>query len=304
MLSGCRADVYQKPMLSVACAQGKAPQDMVSSTGADCAAQLGLRLIPETWMVGLDTAQKRIRTTRGTFAYRDLVIATGAAPASLPLDAQSLTNIWRINHLNEYAAFRQRLTIKGSEPCDIVIIGAGLVGCELADDLASLGHRCTLLEAAVQPLMGLATPAKADELIDAYAKAGIRIHTGTRVSSVQRAGAGYMVHCSYGLISADLVIAATGLRTEGRVAQSAGLAFDNGYAVDAASMRTSDANVYALGDCASFSGKAYRFIEPIHRQAEVIAAQISGAPTQGFAVRPVPVRLKSRTLPMTFQMAA
>lgn len=316
MLSGCSADEYHKPLLSVACAQGKAARHMVSASGVETAQQLGIRLLPETWISGIDPARRRVRSTRGSFGYRHLVLATGAVPAPLPLDAESLRCIWRINHLDQYAAFRQRLESMGdavgdtvgnavkSAPRNVIIIGAGLIGCELADDLAAAGHRCTLLEASSQALPGLASPEIAAALVAAMAQSQIRFRANARVVSVRRGGTGYLVQCADGVIDAGIVLAATGLRTDARLARWAGLAFDNGYAVDAASMRTSDPHIFAAGDCASFNGRAYRFIEPIHRQADVIAARITGAPSAGFEVRTIPVRLKSRSMPLTLRLAA
>jgi rubredoxin-NAD+ reductase len=106
---------------------------------------------------------------------------------------------------------------------------------------------------------------------------------------------------------ADQVIAATGLRTAGRLAHSAGLAYDSaagGITVDAHSGATSQPGVYALGDCAVVDGRASRYIEPIARQARAIADAITGAasapssPSPLLAPPPV-LRVKTSSLTIT-----
>jgi len=83
------------------------------------------------------------------------------------------------------------------------------------------------------------------------------------------------------------VIAATGLQTPSRLAQSASLAWQNGIAVDPQTLRTSSPAIHAMGDCITINGQASRFIEPIARQAKTIAADICGC-------EPVPLRKQAR----------
>lgn len=301
MISGCNARVYPKPMLSVALAQGRDANTVVSESGEAAARRLNVQLMGETWISGIDAPGHRLRTTRGNVDYDQLVLALGAAPSPLPLDAESNRHLWRINHLDHYARFRAAV---GSSPKHIAIVGAGLVGCELADDLAGVGHRVTLIDAAAQPLPGLASSETARALTQALETSGIRFVGNVKLQSVRKMGAGVEVHLGNEMLHADVALAATGLKTEARLARGAHLAFNNGYAVDPMTMRTSDPSIYALGDCASFGGKTYRFIEPIHRQAVVVAASLLLQPSAGFAIRDVPVQFKSRSMPLTFLLAA
>ena len=301
MISGCGACVYLKPLLSVAIAQGRTATSVITESGDAAAQRLNLRLMRETWVSGVDAPRHRVRTTRGEIAYGQVVLALGAAPAPLPLDAESNRHLWRINHLDHYARFRAAV---GDAPKHIAIVGAGLVGCELADDLAGAGHRITLIDAAVQPLPGLASAEMAQSFVQKLAVSGVRFIGAARLLSVRKVSSGIDLDLGNETLHADLALAATGLRTEARLARTANLTFDNGFAVDPLTMRTSDAAIYALGDCASFSGKTYRFIEPIHRQAVVVAAALLEQPSAGFALRDVPVRLKPRSMPLTFSLAA
>lgn len=301
MVSGCSACVYPKPMLSVALAQGRDAKAVISESGENAARRLNLRLLAETWVSGIDAPRHRLRTTRGDFRYAQLVLALGATPAPLPLDAESNQHLWRINHIDHYARFR---TAIGGSHKRIAIVGAGLVGCELADDLAGAGHDLTLIDTASQPLPGLASPDTAQSLAQALKAGGVRFIGDARLRSVRKTPTGLALDLGHETLLTDVALAATGLKTDARLARSANLEFNNGYAVDPLTLRTSDPAIYALGDCASFNGKTYRFIEPIHRQADVVAAALMQQPSSGFVIRDVPVRLKSRSMPLTLSMAA
>jgi rubredoxin-NAD+ reductase len=95
------------------------------------------------------------------------------------------------------------------------------------------------------------------------------------------------------------VIAAAGLMTPPRLAQSAALAWNNGIAVDATTLRTSDARIHALGDCITLNGQASRYIEPIARQARAIAAHICGGEPAPYEAKAAVVRVKTTSHPMT-----
>ncbi|MBU4519617.1 MAG: FAD-dependent oxidoreductase, partial [Gammaproteobacteria bacterium] len=98
---------------------------------------------------------------------------------------------------------------------------------------------------------------------------------------------------------ANQVIAAAGLMTPPRLAQSAALDWNNGIAVDAATLRTSDERIHALGDCITINGQASRYIEPIARQARAIAAHICGGDPVPYEAKPAVVRVKTTSHPMT-----
>lgn len=98
---------------------------------------------------------------------------------------------------------------------------------------------------------------------------------------------------------ADQVIAATGLQTPSRLAQSASLAWQNGIAVDSQTLRTSNPAIHAMGDCITIDGQASRFIEPISRQAKTIAATITGCEPAPYEQRPMVVRVKTTSMPLT-----
>lgn len=182
----------------------------------------------------------------------------------------------------------------------MVIVGAGLIGSELANDLALGGHRVTLLDAMTQPLARWPSEQAGEPLLAAWQDLPIQFKGGVQVARVEKLGARYRVTTACGQrFAADQVIAATGLATPPRLAQSAGLAWRNGIAVEPQGLQTSVERIHALGDCITLNGQASRFIEPIARQARSIAAAITGAAPVPYEAKPNVVRVKTTTHPLT-----
>lgn len=277
-------------------ARGLPAEALVKERGADAARRLGVRLLADTHAIHINRAQRQLRTTRGTLRYGELILAHGAQaalPAGLPAAL-----CWRINHLGAYQKLRAAL---GDAPKDVLIIGAGLIGSELANDLALGGHRITLLDVQAAPLARWPVEQAGGPLLAAWQGLPIRFLGCATVNAVVRDAQGrYRVDTACGQqIEADQVIVCSGLQTPPRLARSAGLAWQGGIAVDAATLRTSDPHIHALGDCISVNGQVSRFIEPIARQARTIAAAIAGGEAVPYEHRAAPVRVKTSSQPLT-----
>ncbi|WP_422844207.1 FAD-dependent oxidoreductase [Acidovorax sp. M2(2025)] len=295
LVTACAGDRYDKPLLSVAVARGLAPQSLVTESGPDAARRLGVTLMAHTHAVRICPDTRQLRTTRGTLRYQHLVLAHGAQ-AALP-EALPPALCWRVNHLAAYQQLRSRL---GEQPRDVAIVGAGLIGSELANDLALAGHRITLLDTANEPLARWSHQQAGAQLLQAWKDLSIRFLGGVQVQSVERVGTRLRITtaCSQRL-AADEVVAATGLATPTRLAHSAGLAWADGIAVDGTTLQSSVAGIYALGDCASVHGQSSRFIEPIARQARTAAAAILGQTPCPYEPATPVVRVKTTSRPLT-----
>ena len=295
LVCACAGDRYHKPELSVALSRGLTAKKLVRETAREAASRLGVRLMNHTFATGLTPATHQLRTTRGTLQYTQLILAQGSRPR-LP---QQLTaeHCWRINDLHCWDALARQLQ---SGKKSVAIIGAGMVGCELAEDLAGAGHSVTLINRDAYPLAHLLPEKAGQRLLAGITGQGIRHCGKVTVKSVTRdEGNKHWVAFAHGTREAfDHVIVATGLRTENRLAQQAGLRFDQGVVVDPLSLSTSAEDVYALGDCISIGGKPCRFIEPIVHQARVIAHSILGDQAKHYEHQPPVVRLKTRSLPL------
>ena len=295
LVTACAGDVYDKPMLSVAMARGLSASALVKASGADAARRLNVKLMADTHAVRICPELKQLRTTRGTLRYDRLVLAHGARPA-LPA-ALPPAMVWRINHLDAYTRLRAAL---GETPRDVVIVGAGLIGSELANDLALGGHRITLLDVQPEPLARWTAEQAGQQVLEAWKDLPIRFVGSVSVAKVERLGGRLRVTTEDGQrFPADQVVAATGLQTPGRLALGAGLAWRNGIDVRADTLQTSDPFIHALGDCITVDGQASRFIEPIGRQAQTLAAAVCGGDALPFEPRRAVVRVKTTSRPLT-----
>jgi rubredoxin-NAD+ reductase len=218
---------------------------------------------------------------------------------------------WRINHLQAYQRFQAAL---GTTPRHVAIVGAGLIGSELANDLALGGHRVTLIDTQARPLARWPADQAGEPLLAAWSGLPIYFMGAVQLQELQRQGDQYRLTTSDGqTVMADQVVAATGLVTPTRLARSAGLVWQNGIAVDAQTLQTSVPQIYALGDCISVNGQSSRFIEPILRQAQTLTAALVCAAqcqadmrdstvqpcAQPYAVRDAVVRVKTTSLPLS-----
>jgi rubredoxin-NAD+ reductase len=312
VVSACSGDVYDKPQLSVALARALPIDGLVRESAAVAAARLDVRLLCDTHAVAVDLPGRRLRTSRGTLRWQALVLAHGAAPLLPPELAAA--RVWRINDLAAYRRLRGALA--GGPQC-LAIVGAGLVGCELANDLALAGHHIHLLDVQPLPLAAQLPAAAGQRLLAAWQGLAIHFHGGVRVAAMAAAdghGPRWQLTLATGaaapppdgpVLRVDQVIAATGLRTPGRLAASAGLAYDSaagGIVVDPGTGATSQPGIYALGDCTVTNGRASRFIAPIARQAAAIAAHLLGRPPAAAPDAPLPLlRVKTSALPIMLQ---
>lgn len=299
IVTACAGDVYDKPLLSVAMARQIAPGRLVKETGHDAARRLKVRLLAHTHAIRICPAVRQVRTTRGNLRYDHLVLAHGARAALPP--ALPAAMCWRINHLSAYLKLRAAL---GDSPRQVAIVGAGLIGSELANDLALGGHRVTLLDVQDEPLARWRDEQAGARVLQAWKSLPIRFMGGVKVSRVERVGAQYRIVTECGQsVLADQVIAAAGLATPDRLARSAGLAWDNGIAVARETLGTRDAHIHAMGDCITIDGQASRYIEPIARQARTIAAQICAVEPVPYETRAAVVRVKTSSMPLTLLAA-
>ena len=126
---------YSKPMLSNAFAQRRNAAQLVTQSAAQMAAQLGATILTGTRAVRIDTGVRSVETAGGTFGYSKLVLAAGAQPIKLAIEGNAADEVLSVNHVQDYARFRERIDAAGSA-ARVAILGAGLIGCEFADDLA------------------------------------------------------------------------------------------------------------------------------------------------------------------------
>jgi rubredoxin-NAD+ reductase len=203
------------------------------------------------------------------------VLALGADPIRLPLGGDAAPEVLSVNDLADYARFRTALAGRQR----VAILGAGLIGCEFANDLRPGGFEVEVVDLAPQVLGRLLPPQAADFLRAALERAGIRFHFGTSVQTVERSDGGLRLPLANGTtLAAGLVLSAIGLKPRIDLARAAGLDTNRGIVTDVR-LATSRPEVYAVGDCAEVAGFNLPFVMPIMQQARALAKTLSGTPT-------------------------
>lgn len=280
-------DFYSKPMLSNAYAQRKDAAALVQTPASKMAAQLGISLHSRCEVKAIDPAGKRLHTTQGTLAYDRLVLAPGADPIRLPLQGDAADAVLSVNDLADYGRFRAAMrNVK-----HITIMGGGLIGCEFANDLAAAGFDVSVIDPAAYPLASLMPEQAGTQLLRPLAALGVDWRFGVSVSRMDAGQTGYVLTLSDGSrLLTNLVLSAVGLRPRIRLAKAAGLAVSRGIVVDE-HLRSSERDIFALGDCAEIAGRVQPFVLPIMHAARALAKTLAGEETAAaFPVMPVVIK--------------
>jgi rubredoxin-NAD+ reductase len=305
-------DFYAKPTLSNAYAQKRSPEQLVSTPAAKMVETLNVTLMAHTRVDALDVATQSITVTHDgaarTLPYRQLVLATGAQPIRVPVQGNASDQVQSINALDDFKVFHSALhpyaasaDSSRNERKTIVIMGAGLIGCEFANDLVHAGHTVHVADPSARPLAALLPAAAGEQLAQALGALGVQWHFGATVQAVDTADTRLTVTLSDGsVVVADAVLSAIGLRADTRLAAAAGIACERGIVVDAR-LQSSAPGVYALGDCAQYASAGQRtlpYVMPIMHAAKALA----GTPTE--VVFPLmPVSIKTPALPIVVAAA-
>lgn len=286
-------DYYYKPHLSVS-VTSKSRADLVIAKGADRAQLLDVDLRARTQVMGLDRQKKRLLTNKGNVAYAKLVLATGAVPLRL-YDRRIQQHIHQLNDLDQYELLT---ALFNSGRKRVLILGAGLIGCELGDHLARAGHEVAINDRAPYLLSAVVSEGVSTYVRDRYVQSGVEFLLGTTMNDVTKKDGGLQIQFEDGrTMERDVVISAIGLKPNVELAARAGLDVGRGINVDD-TMRTSDLEIYAIGDCAEHKGQVFSYVEPINSQAAVIVDQLCGEGKKRFESRMSMIVVKSRTCPI------
>ncbi|MDD2918787.1 FAD-dependent oxidoreductase [Rhodoferax sp.] len=313
LITGDSGDFYAKPSLSNAFAQRRDPSQLVTTPAARMAETQAITLQVNTKVTGIDTVTQTVRTSQGDFNYAQLVLATGAQPIRIPLAGDAAAEVLSVNSLRDFSTFHARLISNSSADIrrgirdHVVIMGAGLIGCEFANDLISSGFAVTVVDPSSNPIAALLPAGLGEQLREALANLGVSWQFGTTVQSVdhqREGGSALTVKLANGaMLQADVVLSAIGLRADLSLAQAAGLQCERGIVVDER-LQTSAAKVYALGDAVQYaSGRTLPYVMPIMHAAKALAATLAGQPTPvQFPL--MPVAIKTTAMPLVVAPAA
>jgi rubredoxin-NAD+ reductase len=277
---------YSKPNLSNALAAGKNAAQLMQTPREALEKQLDIRIDAGVRVTGIVPAAQALASSTGSIAYERLVLAPGAQPIRLSIAGDAAAAVLSVNHLDDYAVFREQLASPAVKR--VALLGAGLIGCEFANDLRSGGFEVDVFDIAPQPLGRLLPGQAAAFMRSRLEAAGVRFHFGVGAARIELDIAGsssvYRLTDSAGAIHAvDLVLSAVGLKPDTSLAAAAGLAVKRGivtgrqlHCVLADATRP---DIFAVGDCAEVAGFNLPYVMPIMAQARALAKTLTGAPS-------------------------
>lgn len=214
-------------------------------------------------------------------AYDALVIAPGAAPVRPPLPGVDLPGVFTMRTIPDARSIRAWIEAKGAARA--VVVGAGFIGLEAAENLRRRGLAVSVIEALPQVFPPL-DPEMAHLVAAHLEREGVHLLLGDPVSGFEAVDEGVAVRTQSGAaVAGDVVLLSIGVRPETALARSAGLSIGarGGIVVDA-SMRTSDSSIWAVGDAVEVRDvvlgvpTVVPLAGPANRQGRIAAAAVAG----------------------------
>lgn len=272
------APPYQRPPLSKGYLLGDMDLDRLYLRAPAFWAEQNVDLRLGARVTAIDAKARKLTVDGQTLSYDQLALTTGSRPRTLPAAiGGSLGNVFTVRTLADI----DRMAPLMQRGANVVIVGGGYIGLEAAAVAAKLGLNVTVIEAAPRILQRVAAPETSAYFRKLHADHGVTILEGIGLDRLLGETAVTGARLADGReIPADLVIVGIGILPNAELAESAGLAIDNGIATDAQG-RTSDPHIWAAGDCASFPHAGGRTrLESVGNaidQAECVAENLLGA---------------------------
>jgi nitrite reductase (NADH) large subunit len=258
---------------------------------ADLYARHGVQLHLGVQVLDIDRERKEVVTSAGRQAYDRLVLATGSYPFVPPIPGAEGRSRLVYRTLDDLDAIREAATNARRG----VVVGGGLLGLEAANALKSLGLEAHVVEFAPQ-LMPVQLDASGGEALRARIEAlGVGVHLSRATQEIV-IGEEYAYRMNFNggeFLETDLIVFSAGIRPQDAIGRSAGLdvAPRGGLVVDN-HCRTSDPDIFAIGECASWNGSIFGLVAPGYSMARNVAAQLAGQHYEPFTGADMSTKLK------------
>ena len=269
---------YERPPLSKGYLMGKQARERLFLRPEAISAEKEIALELGAAVRAIDPAAKTVAVGDRTLPYDQLALVTGSVPIRLPeAIGGNLGGVFTVRTLADIDAMRPRF----EDGARVLVVGGGYIGLEAAAVAAKLGLKVTLVELAERILGRVAAPETADVIRDAHRAHGVDLREGIGLERlVGETDVSGAVLSDGSELAVDFVIVGIGIRPATALAEAAGIACDNGIAVDEMG-RTSEPDIWAAGDCTSFPYKGRRVrLESVQNaidQAECVAENMLGA---------------------------
>jgi nitrite reductase (NADH) large subunit len=270
---------------------GKTAADL-SLVEAGFFAQKKMALRLNERVLEIDRAARKIRTSNGhELEYDILVLATGSCPFVPPIDGRDRA------HCHVYRTIEDLEAIQASSEGARIgtVVGGGLLGLEAAKALHDLGLETHVVEFAPR-LMALQVDEAGGSMLRRKIEAlKVRVHTGKNTKHIaDGSGARHCMNFGDGsTLETDVIVFSAGIRPRDELARNAGLTLGErgGILIDD-HCRTSDPNIYAIGECALWRGRIFGLVAPGYDMARIAAASIAGNVGAPFAGADMSTKLK------------
>ena len=247
-----------------------------------------LRLSPESWyrsngielhlgdpVVRVDRESRTVTSAAGTeIEYTHLVLATGSSPFVPPIEGTSLSRVFVYRTIADLTAIQA----SARHSSTAAVIGGGLLGLEAARALQQLSLRTHVIESAAAVMPAQLDQPAGEALQQRIRALGIDVRTSAIVRRIEDTGQRRTLHFAGGdSLTVDVVVIAAGIRPRTELAKECGLArsSEGGVVVDDR-LRTSDPNIFAIGECASHRAQIHGLAAPGYAMADVLASNLTG----------------------------
>ncbi|MFL5205793.1 MAG: nitrite reductase large subunit NirB [Microvirga sp.] len=263
---------YNRIMLSPVLSGEKAYEDILIHDDAWYETH-GITLHRGKQVVEIDRAARRVIAADGTAAdYDQLIVATGSMPFVVPIPGATLPGVVTYRDLDDVNKMLEAAQ-KGGHA---IVIGGGLLGLEAAAGLKAQGMEVTVLHLMPTLMERQLDPSSGYLLQKAFEDRGIAVRCKANTHAILGETHVTGVRLDDGTeLPADIVVMAVGIRPNAVLAKEAGLETNRGVLVGD-DMRTSDADIFSVGECVEHRGLCYGLVAPLYEMAKVVAAQLAG----------------------------
>lgn len=253
---------------------GKRPEDLALASRERYRA-LGIQAIFGEAVVAIDRGAKTVATALGRrFAYDTLVLATGSYPYVPPIPGADRPECLVYRTIDDLGLIR----VQAQTSRSAAVIGGGLLGLECANALKHLGLETHVVEFA-PGLMNVQLDPRGSQFLRRMIEAlDVKVHTGKATTKIVSGDSTRlrMQFADKGSLDTDMIVFSAGIRPQDTLAREAGLRVgERGGIVVDYHCRTSDSDIYAIGECALAGNRIYGLVAPGYRMADAALSQLT-----------------------------
>ena len=284
---------YSKPLLSTALKNRKSACELVVHTAEKMTTQLQAIVHTHVLVETIDPISQIVKIPYKKIFYQKLIFACGSYPIAPSFQGNAVSDIYSVNDLMAYKKFRHWIINKKY----ISIIGAGLAGCEFANDLVHEGYHIEVITKEPYPLAKFVPEPIGRALQQALLDIGVQWHLQQAVSAVNYHQKNYEILMADGkILPTNGIFSAIGIRARCDLAKTIDLDCRNGIVVDRY-LKTNIENIYALGDCAEVAGETRQYVAPLLQCARALANHFVGDKNP-VHYPPMPIIIKTPACPI------